>query len=266
MPGLTWVTHHRIWALGIGVAVLIAAIAAGVWFFALRSPGTQIDLRQALRLYRQGQSADRSGRGVHLPPSGVYRYRTSGNERLSVGGIGRSFPAATEMIVNEGRCATFRWAPFEQHIEGLVECPLADDALAMMTAMSDEQIAGVHTTEVIHCPADAYFVPPSPADGERWNAMCDAAGQRVAFSGQVIGNPLIDVGGRKLPSLHTRLTLSFSGSESGANPTDYWISVEDGLILRQRETVDMVQQTGPLGSVRYTEQMAIAISSVTPAR
>ena len=96
--------------------------------------------------------------------------------------------------------------------------------------------------------------------------MCHATGQRVAFSGRVIGTSSINVGGRNLPALHTRLTLSFSGSESGANPTDYWVSIQDGLILRQRETVAVAQQAGPLGSVHYSEQMAIALASVTPIR
>jgi hypothetical protein len=86
------------------------------------------------------------------------------------------------------------------------------------------------------------------------------------FSGQVIGNALVDVGAGKEPALHTRLTLSFSGSQSGTNPNNYWVSLQNGLILRQLETVDVSQNTGPLGSVRYTEQMAITLDSVTPAR
>jgi hypothetical protein len=69
-----------------------------------------------------------------------------------------------------------------------------------------------------------------------------------------------------VPALHTRLTLSFSGSASGTNPNDYWVSLSDGLILRQRETVDVRQSAGPLGSVRYTEQMAITLASTAPVR
>ena len=40
----------------------------------------------------------------------------------------------------------------------------------------------------------------------------------------------------------------------------------NGLILRERETVDVSQRTGPLGSVRYLEQMAISVASQAPAR
>jgi hypothetical protein len=269
MPVLTWATHHRFWALGIGAAVLIAAIAAvaaGVWLFVLRSPGTQVDLRQALRLYRNDQRDPAPMRARLLPPPGVYDYRSSGYERLSVGGIGRSFPASSEMIVTAASCTTVRWVPFEQHVEGLVECPGRNGAVGMASALSDEEIAGVRSTEAIRCPRGAYFVPPRPTAGERWTATCHADGHDVAFSGRVIGWSSITVGGRTRPALHTRLTLAFTGSEVGTNPTDYWLSPSDGLILHEQEEVDVSQRTGPLGSVRYREEMTAAITSLAAAQ
>ena len=76
MPVLNWISLHRLWALGIGVAVVIAAVAAGAWLFMLRSPTTQVGLRQALRLYRQDQDSTATGSSGALPVSGVYRYLT----------------------------------------------------------------------------------------------------------------------------------------------------------------------------------------------
>src|ERR1035441_894948 len=87
MSALNWATHHRLWALGSGAAILIVAVIGGLWFFTARSPGTQIDIRQALLQYRQNQQAERATGSTLLPPSGVYRYRTSGSEHLNVGGI-----------------------------------------------------------------------------------------------------------------------------------------------------------------------------------
>jgi hypothetical protein len=264
MPVLTWVGQHRLWVVGIGVTVFVALAAVGFWFFVVRTPATSLDLRQALRLYRQNQGSGRARAG--LPPSGVYRYRTSGGEQLSMGGISRAFPASTQMIVTEARCATLRWEPLLQHMEGLVECPQTDGALTITSALSYEQIAGTTTTSVIHCPARTYFVPPHPAIGERWRTTCHSPGQNVVFSGLVVAAASVDVGGQTIPALHTRVTLSFSGSATGTNPNDYWVSLRDGLILRQRETVDVRQTAGPLGSVRYTEHMAITLASTAPVR
>jgi hypothetical protein len=266
---LVWAGQHRLWMLGIGIVALLVAAGAGVWFFVLRSPGTQVDLRQALRLYRQDERAgDEAGGGGRLPPAGVYAYRTSGGEELSFGGIGRQFPAASQMIVTDGGgCTTMTWVPLEQHTESLAVCPRPDGAYRVTSMSSYEMIAGVQTTTVIHCPAGTYLVPPDPAAGKRWHTTCSATGhQKVTVSGLVVGESAVDVGGRRLPALHTRLTLRFSGSESGTNPNNYWLSEGDALVLRQRETVDLSQDAGPLGSVRYGETMAIGLRSLEPAR
>jgi hypothetical protein len=170
------------------------------------------------------------------------------------------------MVVTDTACATVRWVPFQQHMEGLVECSGRNGAVGMVSALSDEEIAGVRTTEVIHCPAGAYFVPPRPALGQRWSATCHAGSQAVAFGGRVLGWSTVAVRGRHEPALHTRLTLSFRGEESGSNPTDYWVSPTTGLILKEQETVDLSQRAGPLGSVVYREQMAIVLTSLSAVR
>jgi hypothetical protein len=266
MPALTWIAHHRFLTLSIGFGLLVVSLAAAVWFIAFRSPGSQIDLRQALRIYRQDQRSVPGGGDGRLPPSGVYRYRTSGYEKLSFGGISRSFPAMSEMIVTDSGCSTMSWEPLQQHMEGVRVCPLDDGAFAVRSSSSYEQIAGVRNVNVIACPATTYFVPPDPRPGLRWHATCHATGQTLHLSGQIIGPSSVNVGAHKVPALHTRLTFTISGAESGTNPSDYWISMSNGLILRERETVDISQRTGPLGSIRYLEQMAISVASQAPSR
>jgi hypothetical protein len=224
-------------------------------------------LRQALRLYRLEEKTSRPDEGTRLPPAGVYRYRTSGGEQLSLADISRSFPATSEMIVTEDHgCATMKWEPLVQHMEGLVECPVRNSGLVISSALSYEEIAGAKTTSVIECPSTTYFLPPDWFAGERWHATCHSNGERVVISGEVVGRSSVNVGREREPAVHTRLVLSFSGAESGTNPNDYWVSLSGGLILRQRETVDVTQKAGPLGSVRYTEQMAITLASMAPER
>jgi hypothetical protein len=88
----------------------------------------------------------------------------------------------------------------------------------------------------------------------------------VVFSGHLLAEASIKVGALEVRALHTSIRLAFSGSESGTNPSDLWISMDNGLILRQQETADLLQQAGPLGSVRYTEHMAITLESIVPVR
>lgn len=267
MSVLVWAGQHRLWMLGLGVVLVLVATAAGVWFFLLRSPGTQVDLRQALRLYRQDERGG-SGLAARLPRPGVYAYRTSGSEQLSFGDIGRQFPSASEMVVTDtGGCSTMRWVPLVQHTESIAVCPGSDGAYRIESMSSDETIAGVQTTMVIRCPSATYLVPPDPAAGDRWRSRCTSAGhQKVEVTGLVVGPASVEVGDRQMPALHTRLTLRFSGAETGTNPNDYWLSAGDGLVLRQRETVNLSQGAGPLGSVHYQETMAIGLRSAQPVR
>jgi hypothetical protein len=196
----------------------------------------------------------------------VYRYRTSGGEQLSLADISRSFPASSEMIVTQDGCATMKWEPLVQHMEGLVECPQRNGGLVVNSALSYEEIAGTKTTSVINCSTATYFLPPHWFAGERWHSRCHTNGETVEVSGEVVGASSVNVGREREPAVHTRLVLTFSGAESGTNPNDYWVSLRGGLILRQRETVDVTQKAGPLGSVRYTEQMAITLASMVPVR
>ena len=55
-----------------------------------------------------------------------------------------------------------------------------------------------------------------------------------------------------------------AGSDSGTSPNDYWLSASTELILRQRESVDVSQSSGPLGSVHYEGHMSIKLTSVGP--
>ncbi|MHB1518685.1 MAG: hypothetical protein ACYCVN_04745 [Acidimicrobiales bacterium] len=249
-----------------GTVVLVVSVlgALGFWYLVLRSPGTQIGLRQALHLYRREQPASGVRSGTGLPVAGVYRYRTTGGEQLSVGAINRAFPPTTEMIVTDATCSTMKWEPLVQHMEGVVVCPAVGGGTTLSAALSQETIAGTQTTESILCPRGTFFLPPHPAVGERWTDVCQSAHQRVDLVGQVLGSSSVAVGKRLLPALHTRIALTFSGSETGTNPTDYWLSPGSGLVLRQRESVDLSQQAGPLGEVRYTESMAISLDSTTP--
>ncbi len=267
MGPLDWVAHHRLLALAMGATTLIVLVAVAVWYFLLRSPATQVDLGQALHFYRQEQKRGQAESSRNLPPTGVYRYRTTGGEQLSFAGISRSFPTSTNLIVTEtARCATLNWEPITQHTEGWVECLQQGGGLSITSSPSYEQIAGTQNSTVIYCPAGTYFVPPHPSIGEKWHTTCRSPGEKIAFDGTVLANSSFTVGTRTVPALHTHITLAFSGSESGTNPSDFWVSALNGLILREQETADFSQQTGPLGSVRYTEQMTIALASMIPVR
>jgi hypothetical protein len=265
MPVLNWIHHHKLLSVGGGMAVLAVLVLGGLWYLLIRSPGTQIPLRQALLQYRDQQRSAAAPLSHGLPAPGVYSFRTTGGEQLSVAGIARSFPGLTRMVVTDRRCATVEWEPLVQHTESMVVCPTSGTGLAMTISVTHEEFAGLRTTTRIRCGAGAYVVPPR-STGTTWSSSCRAPGQTIALHGRLVGATELSVGGHSEAALHTRVTLTFSGSQRGTNPTDYWVSATDGLILREEERVDLIQPVGALGSVRFTEAMAVTLESTAPDR
>ncbi len=264
MSPVTWIIQHRVLGIGALIATILVVLLAGWWFFALRSPGTPLNVHQALNLYKQ-QQRHRANPNARLPTSGVYRYQTRGGEQLSIG-VNRSFPAQTSMVVTDASCSKLLWEPFEQHAEGMTVCPTATGGLQIEQASSNESIAGLRTNTIINCPSNAYLVPPHPWAGEGWSTICYSTGETIALTGEFLGRSSVAIRGKQVPALLTHLDFRFSGSVTGDNPNNYWISWPSGLVLRQTETADLTQRSGPLGSVRYTEQMAITLISSIPIR
>ena len=196
-----------------------------------------------------------------LPAPGVYTYRTSGGEGLSLMGVQRSFPSTTSMIVADGRCATVSWVPITQHTETTTVCAGPDGALSVPRLVTDESIAG-HDDHVDRpLPGDGLPAAARGAPRERWAATCSltSPAEKVALAGVALGPATMVVGGHDVAVEHTRLTLTFTGTDGGTNPTDFWIVPSSGLIVREHETVGVTQ-----GGVRYNENMDVIAHRARP--
>lgn len=259
-----WVQQHRLLTVLV-LALLIVSTAGGTaWALVFRTVSSPVGLRQALRIYRR-EHADKVLASLRnrLPVPGVYTYRTSGGEGLSLMGVSRSFPSTTSMIVEDGRCAKVSWVPITEHTETTTICAGPDGALSVPKLVTDESIAGATTVSTVRCPSTAYLLPPAARAGERWAVSCSEASpvERVTLDGEDLGLSTLTVGGYVVTVEHTRFTLAFSGSEQGTNPTDFWIVPTTGLIVREKEAVAMTA-----AGVRYSEDMVAALTGLRPVR
>jgi hypothetical protein len=259
-----WVQQHRLLSVLALAIVIIVTVGGTAWALVFRTVSSPVGLREALRVYRREQTSKvlESVR-AHLPAPGVYMYRTKGSEGLSMLGLTRAFPDSTYMVVADDKCATVSWVPITEHTEETTVCPSAGGALTVPRMVTDESIAGTTTTSTIACPADTFLLPAAAGSGQRWRATCSLAdpAETVTAAGEVLGSATVAVAGRRVSVEHTRLTLDFSGAERGTDPTDFWVVPSTGLIVREKETVDVSQ-----GSVHYNENMDTALTKFTPAR
>lgn len=257
-----WVQNHRFLSVMVLALVIVSSAGGTAWALIFRTVSSPVGLREALRIYRREQTEKMlSTLRNHLPAPGVYTYRTTGGESLSLMGVARSFPTTTSMIVADGSCATISWVPITQHTETMTECSGASGALSVPRLVTTESIAGSNTTSTIDCPATAYLLPAYAATGDKWDATCtlQSPSEKIELNGQDLGPTTVTVGGQSVSVEHTRFTLTFDGTEAGTNPTDFWIVPSTGLIVQEKEGVDVTS-----GGVRYNETMLSTLTGLTP--
>jgi hypothetical protein len=258
-----WVQQHRLLSVIVLALVIVSTAGGTAWALVFRTVGTPVGLREALRIYRREQTGKMlNSLRNRLPVPGVYTYRTSGGEGLSLMGVQRSFPSSTSMVVEDASCASVSWVPIEQHTETTSVCSEPSGALTVSKLVTFESIAGTNTTSTIVCPATAYLLPAGDRPGQRWTATCTmySPNEKVALAGELLGPATMSVGGQRVSGEHTRLTMTFNGGEHGTSPTDYWVVPADGLIVREHEIVAM-----STGSIQYHETMDATLGSLHPA-
>ncbi|HEX4162165.1 MAG TPA: hypothetical protein VHZ05_06695 [Acidimicrobiales bacterium] len=259
-----WVQQHRVLSVLILAFVIVSSAGGTAWALVFRTVSSPVGLRAALRTYRREQTEKVVQTLLNrLPSPGVYSYRTTGGESLSLPGMDRSFPRSTSMIVTGGSCATVSWVPLTQHTETTTECAGSDGGFTVPRLVTHESIAGSDTTSTEACPATAYLLPPKAAAGQRWTATCSlqSPAEKVALAGEALGQSTMSVAGHAVRVEHTRITLSFGGSEAGTNPTDFWIVPSSGLIVQEKEAVAATS-----GGIHYSETMLSTLTSLSPLR
>jgi hypothetical protein len=268
------VQQHRWLSIAVLVVVILSSAGGTCWAVFFRTVASPVTLREALRLYRRAQAGPNvptkdgptitTAAPVLLP--GVFSYATSGSERLNLLGVSRSFPANTGMVTTDGpgpSCSTISWIPLVEHTETTSVCQATGHALSVRSLITHETIGGSTTTTVINCPDTAYFVPPTAAPEARWVATCHQVdpSEQVSLVGLDLGTGTSVVGGNSVATLHVRLSFTFSGTDQGTSPDDFWISTSRGVIVREREVTNIAQ-----GAIHYVEVMDTQLKSLTPVR
>ena len=166
-----WVQQHRLLSVLVLALVIVSSAGGTAWALVFRTVSSPVGLREALRMYRREQT-DKVVASLRnrLPAPGVYTYRTSGGEGLSLIGVQRSFPSTTSMIVAGGGCASVSWVPIAQHTESTTVCAGTDGALSVPRLVTNESIAG--TTIDVDRPLPRDGLPPAACCAPRQALGC----------------------------------------------------------------------------------------------
>jgi hypothetical protein len=247
--------------VALGLAVLVAA-ADGflVWGRGLATP---VGAERATALLTAPATPAAGG---PRPPAGVYRYRTSGGERIDRFGVARRYPTETVRVITwRGGCRWRETVPiFDQHVETYDFCARDGDArdLAFATRLTFFLVPGVQRFAC--APLGARLLAGArPGAARRWR--CVEGGSVSENTTTYLGTETVHTAVGRAAARHLRLVAALSGRSSGGAVRDLWLD-RDGLVLREERRVSLRVRSGFVGLLAYDERASFVLAGRPAAR
>jgi hypothetical protein len=260
--------HHRRWPWIVG-AVAVILLAPALVFVLTGDTAHEVSLGQALqRLGGQG-----GGAAGDRPAPGVYEYRGSGTESLSVPPITqREGPLMPGTVTLQGaNCWVLRIDYSTHHWQTYDYCRhVADTWEAGGQTWDLVAIGPINVTNLatLTCVPGTMLLPANAVPGQEWHGRC--SGTSTAVSGTVVsagpyrylGPATVSVGGRQVQTVKFLRLRTDSGPQVGTERTELWLDPATGLPVRLRQSITVHTKT-PFGNSDYTQSGDLALVSMT---
>jgi hypothetical protein len=244
--------------LGAALAVALLVAAADVFLLWGRGLATPVGPERAAASFLAAPPAGELP--GPRPPAGVYRYRTSGYERVDRFGVERTYPAETTRVISwRGGCRWRETVPiFTQHVETYDFCATGDDAedFAYATSLTYFLVPGVQRFAC--APVGRRLLAGRPPGSSRtWRC---AEGASVSANTTVyVGPETVHTPAGPVATRHLRLLTALSGQSSGGAVRDLWLD-PDGLVVREDRQVSLQVSSGFVGRLTYDERASFLLS------
>ena len=251
------------------VAVVVIFVVVSV-VLTLEGRARPVSVDQAVSHYHPDASADR---GVH-PTPGVYDYRGSGTDRLTLPPLkqaeGPTLPGTVEVQANG--CWSFRIDYSTNHWQSWTYCAasfwarrdrgIGLPALDHWSAARDQPLDTAVSIRIDERAGDC--VHDQGVAGTMYRVL-DADPRRID---QCRGDPLRGsasplIARHKIASVHVEVEWRLSGPQVGIEHDDLWYDARSGLPLENRRSIH-VRTTTPFGSSTYTENGQFVLESLHP--
>jgi hypothetical protein len=263
------------WVLGVGA--VIVAVAVGVFGYFWVSGGAHpLAPSVAVERFRH-ESGTQGGVAGPGPAQGIYSYRGSGTETISVPpksqSEGPEIPGT--VIERPGGCFEFRLDYSDAHWQSWNYCA-RDGGLATESKAGyylwDFVVFKVDDTSTYTCTPLATTVPAAVRVGTRSPVSCTGTNDHLSIgpvhmtgSSTVVATSTLKVGRDRLPAVLVREDVTFSGGQQGSNRADTWFSVSTGLPLRGTWST-VVSTASPVGVSTLRAHGTFALTSDIPRR
>lgn len=255
VPPLSRANRRRLVALAVTVAV-----GAPAFLFGGRYWVHPVGLDDAVARFRAA-GADAAAPVEGLPVPGVYRYRTTGGERVSFLDYQRDYSPVTMRIVTRRGCGVRETQLFlVQHVEYYDRC---DGRL--VTYGTDIAYWWTHGTQDFRCDGGS-FDGSAMRPGDRVEWTCADEDTRAAQVTEYVGDEEVEIDGRRVPARHTRWTTVFSDATEGTAVVDDWFDPRTGLVLVERRNIGLRVGSPFVGDLAYIDVSEYVLLSTEPER
>jgi hypothetical protein len=194
------------------------------------------------------------------PPAGVYRYQTSGYERVDRFGAERAYPAETVRVISwRGGCRWRETVPiFTQHVETYDFCATGTDAddFAYSTSLTYFLVPGVQRFACAPV-GRRLLAGQAPGSSRTWRCV---EGTSVSANTTVhVGPETVQTGAGPVATRHVRLLTALSGQSEGGAVRDLWLA-PNGLVVKEERQVALRVRSGFVGLLAYEERASFLLT------
>jgi hypothetical protein len=211
-------------------------------------------------------SASEPAKPFLRPVEGVYRYRTTGGESISIAGARHDYPERTFATVRhlDGCGWTVRSDVAKEHQDTRTMCSEPGRLVQRSQGRSVEffgQRDGVEND----CDPGVLAIVGEAVGATDVSTCGDGEGNEARMERTFVGPTTVTVEGAEVAALRIVLVGSFTGKAQGTSRDELWFTPDTGLTLRWERTVDTLADAFGGAKVRYQEAATFTLESLTPS-
>ncbi len=265
---LRWVAGGTVLAL-----VLVAGVFAYLWTHSGAHP---LSSSVAIERFRQATASGGNAANGDGPPAGVYHYRGSGTESLTVPPKSQSEgPGIPGTVVYRDGCFVVRFDYSDAHWQSWDYCVRAGALVSPGRAgYYNWDFVAFHAddTSTFECSSAPVVIPASIVPGRSSAVACTGRTAKLATgpvamhgTSTVVKTGQVRVGRQTVPAVLVTERVTFSGGQSGSNVATTWFSNATGLPLKGNWHTN-VSTPSPFGTSTLDARGDFTLQSLTPSR
>jgi hypothetical protein len=207
------------------------------------------------------------GPAPYTPPAeGVYSYRATGGDSISLAGASHTYPSEVyDTVTHTGGC---QWkSEFDIAEENKSTRTLCSEPGRLSLLEDRRQVTyfGQTETEDPHCRPPFVFHDATEVPGSTISSVCDSSDTHIDVQSTYVRHETVTVGGSPVDAVHLKLHGTFTGRADGTADEQLWVFPQTGLVLRWERTEDAYASAAFGANIHYHEKATLVLESLTPS-